>query len=94
MTHSAGRHRFDDLQLPEDALILLPVRDVVPFPGMVFPLSVRRASSVTAVEQAVRTDCPLGVVLQRDPSEDAPDASGLHEAGCVATVLRVNSAKI
>ena len=23
MTHSAGRHRFDDLQLPEDALILL-----------------------------------------------------------------------
>ncbi|MAB08397.1 MAG: endopeptidase La [Rhodobacteraceae bacterium] len=88
MTHSAGRHRFDDLQLPEDALILLPVRDVVPFPGMVFPLSVRRASSVTAVEQAVRTDCPLGVVLQRDPSEDAPDASGLHEAGCVATVLR------
>lgn len=88
MTHPVGHHRFDDLHLPHDALILLPVRDVVAFPGMIFPLSVHRASSVAAVEQAVRAERPLGVVLQRDPAEDAPEASGLHAAGCVATVLR------
>ncbi|MCT4371089.1 endopeptidase La [Yangia mangrovi] len=75
-------------EIPEDALILLPVRDFVGFPGTVFPLSIGRPSSVAAVERALRDDLPIGILLQRAPQEDAPDAAGLHDMGCLAEILR------
>ncbi|WP_353476434.1 endopeptidase La (plasmid) [Salipiger sp. H15] len=74
--------------IPEDALILLPVRNFVGFPGTVFPLSIGRLTSVAGVERAVRDDLPIGVILQRTPEEDTPDAAGLHAMGCAAEILR------
>ena len=38
--------------LPDDALIILPVRNVVMFPGAVFPITVGRERSRTAVQEA------------------------------------------
>ena len=40
--------------LPDDALILLPVRETVLFPGVIFPITVGRPASVAAIQQAVR----------------------------------------
>ncbi|MDU8945786.1 LON peptidase substrate-binding domain-containing protein [Ovoidimarina sediminis] len=78
----------DLVPIPDDGLILLPVRNFVAFPGTVFPLAVGRETSVAAVEQGVRGERPIGVILQRDPEEEAPDGAGLHKIGCVADVLR------
>ena len=78
--------------LPEDALILLPVRDTVLFPGMIIPVAVGRPGSVAAIQQAVRGERPVGIVLQRDPAEDEPGADGLHRIGCVANILRYMTA--
>lgn len=74
--------------VPEDGLIILPVRDFVAFPGTVFPLAVGRESSVAAVDQAVRGEQKIGILLQRDPAQDTPGLEGLHKIGCVAEILR------
>jgi len=74
--------------LPEDALILVPVRNVVLFPGMVFPLTVGRERSRAAVYEAARLQRPLGVLLQSKPDADQPGPDDLHRVGTTANVLR------
>src|SRR2546423_5899496 len=58
--------------LPDDALIILPVRNVVMFPGAVFPLTVGREASRAAAQEAVRLERPLGVLLQNKPDVETP----------------------
>ena len=74
--------------LPEDALILLPVRDMVLLPGIIFPITVGRPRSVAAIQQAVREERPIGVVMQRDPEKAEPGPDGLHRVGTVANIVR------
>jgi len=74
--------------LPEDALIILPVRNVVMFPGTVVPLTVGRERSRVAAQEAVRLERPLGVLLQSKPDVDEPDAADLHWVGSSAAVIR------
>ena len=74
--------------LPEDALIILPVRNVVMFPGTVFPLTVGRDRSRLAVQEAVRLERPIGVLLQSKPEAEEPSPDELHWVGTSAGVLR------
>ena len=74
--------------LPDDALIIVPVRNVVLFPGMVFPLTVGRERSRAAVHEAARLQRPLGVLLQSKPEVEQPGAADLHSVGTMASVLR------
>src|SRR5262249_22718299 len=76
------------LRLPEGTIPLLPLRDSVLFPSTVLPLEVGRQSSVAAVQFAVKTQGPIGMILQRDPTVDEPGQDGLYEIGTVAQVLR------
>jgi ATP-dependent Lon protease len=75
-------------QLPEDVLIILPVRNTMLFPGMVFPLTIGRGPSIAAAQEATRSERPIGIIQQRDPSIDTPGPDDLHKIGTVATVLR------
>ena len=74
--------------LPDDALIILPVRNVVMFPGAVFPITVGRERSRTAAQEAVRLERPLGVLLQSKPDVDEPGPDDLHWVGTSASVIR------
>jgi len=74
--------------LPKDALIIIPVRNLVLFPGMVVPVTIGRESSVAAAQEAVRSDSQLGILLQRDPDTSAPTRDELYQVGTVASVLR------
>jgi len=74
--------------LPEDALIVLPVRNVVLFPGMVAPLMVGRERSRAAAQEAARLQRPLGVLLQDKPEIEEPGPDDLHWVGTTANVLR------
>jgi ATP-dependent Lon protease len=75
-------------QLPEDGLILVPVRNVVLFPGMVFPLTVGRERSRAAAQEAARLQRPLGILLQSKPDVEEPGPDDLHWVGTSANVLR------
>jgi ATP-dependent Lon protease len=74
--------------LPPDAMIILPVRQTVLFPGIVLPLAIGRPSSIAAAQEAVRGERPLGVVLQIDPAAEEPTPEQLHQVGTAAQVLR------
>jgi len=74
--------------LPEDAVIILPVRNVVLFPGLIVPLGVGRERSRTAAQEAVRLQKPIGILLQTKPEVDEPKPEDLHWVGTTATVLR------
>ncbi len=74
--------------LPEDALIILPVRNMVLFPGLVVPLQVGRERSRAAAQEAVRLQRPLGILLQSKPEVEEPAPSDLHWVGTSANVLR------
>ena len=74
--------------IPADAMIVLPVRQTVLFPGIVLPLAIGRKSSIAAAQEAVRTERTLGVVLQKDPAVEEPTADQLHSVGTAAQVLR------
>jgi len=74
--------------LPDDALIVLPVRNVVVFPATVLPIAIGREHSQQAVQEAVRLEKPVGVLLQTKPEVDAPGPDDLHWVGTSAAVLR------
>lgn len=76
------------LSLPADALILLPVRSMVLFPGLTAPIGICRPSSIAAVQQAVREERPIGVVLQRNAEVDDPGTDDLHRVGTIANIVR------
>jgi ATP-dependent Lon protease len=74
--------------LPQDALIIMAVRNTVLFPGMVLPIGARRERSVAAAQAAVRDQRPLGLLLQRDAEAAEPGAGDLYTVGTAARVLR------
>jgi ATP-dependent Lon protease len=74
--------------LPADALIILPVRNVVLFPGLVAPLTIGRERSRAAAQEAVRLERPLGILLQSKPEVDEPGPTDVHWVGTTSTVLR------
>src|SRR5215468_3282051 len=74
--------------VPSDALIIVPVRNTVLFPGMVLPVSVGRPGSVAAAQQAVREQRQIGLLLQRDQALDDPRPGDLYRVGTVANLVR------
>ncbi|MBV9687401.1 MAG: LON peptidase substrate-binding domain-containing protein, partial [Alphaproteobacteria bacterium] len=74
--------------LPEDALILIPTRNLVLFPGTVLPITLGRQRSVVAAQAAMRLNRTVGLVLQRDAGIDDPIPVDLHRTGTEASLLR------
>jgi ATP-dependent Lon protease len=73
---------------PSDALIIVPVRGMVLFPGLVLPVTVGRPGSVAAAQQAMREQRQLGILMQRDPEAADPGPPDMHRVGCVANLMR------
>jgi len=68
---------------------LLPLRDIVVFPGMVVPLFVGRDRSVAALEAAMAGDKDIMLTSQLDPGCDDPGSNDLYDIGVVASVLQL-----
>ena len=74
--------------VPDDALIIVPMRGTVLFPQNVSPLVIGRKPSVAAVQQAVRSEKPIGLLMQRRDLDEEPGSDDLHTVGTVAEILR------
>ncbi|MEE4287765.1 MAG: LON peptidase substrate-binding domain-containing protein, partial [Erythrobacter sp.] len=68
---------------------LLPLRDIVVFPGMVVPLFVGREKSVAALEAAMDASKDIFLLAQLDPATDDPEAEELYDVGVIAQVLQL-----
>jgi len=74
--------------IPEDGLILIPMRNTVLFPGVISPITVGRAISVAAAQEAVRTERRIGFLLQRDAQKDRVRPDDLYWIGTAGQVVR------
>ncbi|HWX58620.1 endopeptidase La [Bradyrhizobium sp.] len=74
--------------LPPDGIALIPVRNFVLFPGTVMPVTIGRARSIAAAQQAVREQRQVGILMQRDASVEEPGPADMHGIGTIANVVR------
>lgn len=77
-----------DVKIPEDALIIIPVREMVLFPGAIAPIAIARPKSVAAAQQALREQRPIGIVLQRSPETEEPGPDDLYRVATIANIVR------
>ena len=77
-----------ELKVP-DVIGILPLRGTVLFPHAIVPLAAGRASSIRAIEDAVRGSRLVGAVMQKNAAEDAPGRDGLHDVGTLALIHKV-----
>ncbi|MEE8577101.1 MAG: LON peptidase substrate-binding domain-containing protein, partial [candidate division Zixibacteria bacterium] len=70
-------------------LPVVPLRDVVVFPHMIYPLLVGRKMTVNALQEAMVRDKQLLLVAQRSSTTETPSTEDLYDVGVVARVLQV-----
>ena len=70
-------------------LPLIPLRDVVVFPGVVTTLFVGRSKSVEALNLAMSSNKKLVLVSQKDASNEDPDAQDIFNFGSISNLLQL-----
>lgn len=79
----------DNIRYIPEFLPLLPIRDRVYFPHMIFPLNVAREKSLRALEEARSQTRIVLLVSQKDPLIDDPEPDDLYTVGVAAEVMHV-----
>ncbi|MEM8520905.1 endopeptidase La [Flavobacterium sp. PL12] len=74
--------------LPE-LLAILPLRNMVLFPGVVIPITAGRDKSIKLINDANAAGKTIGVVAQINEEEEDPTKKDIHKIGTVARILRV-----
>jgi ATP-dependent Lon protease len=74
--------------LPPDVLLVVPVRNLVMFPGAVTQVALGRELSMRAAQEAVQHGYKLGIVLQKEPGVDNPGPDDLYKIGTTVSVVR------
>jgi ATP-dependent Lon protease len=85
---SSAAPQADAVPIPNDALIIVPVRNTVLFPGVVAPITIARPKSIAAAQQALREQRPIAILLQRNPEAEDPTPDDLYRIGTVANIVR------
>ena len=80
--------RFWMLELEKD-LPFLPLRDLIAFPYMVYPVFVGRPKSIKAIRSAVNRQLPIVMAAQKDPALESPNDADIYRIGVVGHVIKV-----
>jgi ATP-dependent Lon protease len=75
-------------ELPE-SLPILPLRNMVLFPGVVIPITAGRDKSIKLINDANASGKNIGVVAQKNEEDEDPTKDDIHTVGTVARILRV-----
>lgn len=70
-------------------LPVLPLRDVVIFPYMIFPVLVGRESSLRAANHALENNKFIFLVAQKDPTVEEPGKDDIYMEGTVAKIVQI-----
>jgi ATP-dependent Lon protease len=68
---------------------ILPIRNIVVFPGTVMPLNVGRAKSKALLDEVMPGEKIVGVVTQKNPDVEDPDYPDLYTVGVAAVILKL-----
>jgi len=72
-----------------DTLPILPIRNLVLFPGTVFPLTIGREGSRKLLEESLPQSKIIGIFTQKNPEHDNPSPEELQRVGVAASVLKL-----
>src|SRR5207248_3540666 len=70
-------------------LPILPIRNIVVFPGTVMPLNIGRAKSKALLEEVMPGDKLIAVITQKNSDSEDPDVTDLNQVGVVANILKL-----
>lgn len=79
---------MNEEEIPEE-LPILPVRNTVLFPGVVFPITAGRDKSIRLIREAYQGSKIIGVVAQKDAETEDPKEEDLHKVGTVARIIKI-----
>ncbi len=74
---------------PDAEVPLLPLRNMVLFPGVVLPINIGRKKSLTQVRDVFSSGGVIGVVAQKDGLVEEPTVDDLYSVGTIAQILRI-----
>ena len=72
-----------------DEIPILPLRNMVLFPGVAMPVVIGRSKSMDLIKFAQKKKSLIGVVCQREATVEEPGLSDLYEVGVIADIIRV-----
>ncbi len=75
-------------EVPE-TMPILPLRNMVVFPGVMIPISVGREKSLKLIRQVYQGNKIVGAIAQRDAGIDEPKTSDLYEYGTIIQIVRI-----
>lgn len=75
-------------EIPE-VLPILPLRDLVIFPYMIFPVLVGREQSINAANYAVEKDKYIFLAAQKKSNIDDPKKSDIYKEGTIAKIVQI-----
>jgi ATP-dependent Lon protease len=73
----------------ETDVAILPLRNVVIFPGMVVPLTIGRPAALKLIDSELPENKQLGLVAQRSEGQEKPGTDDLYSVGILAQVLKL-----
>ena len=78
-----------ELQVTDNLIPVLPLRDVVVYPHMVIPLFVGRERSIDALDAAMKDSKQILLIAQKDAEIDEPNFTDLYQVGTLANILQL-----
>lgn len=72
-----------------EALAILPLRNMVLFPGVAMPVMIGRPKSMQLIKESYKNKRLIGVVCQKDMSVNDPAAADLYPIGVVGEIIRI-----
>ncbi len=90
-TNLDSQHVQDsDVKLPEEAMMpLLPLRNMVLFPGIITPINLSRQKSIKLVKDAYKGEKMVAVLTQANPAEDDPTPDDVYKVGTIARIIKL-----
>jgi len=79
---------MNKVEVPEE-LCILPLRNMVLFPGVVIPITAGRNKSIRLIEHAKNNQLMIGVVSQIDERIEDPNPNDIYPLGTIAKILKV-----
>lgn len=87
---TTDKDKAEDRKLIDpDNLPILALRNMVLFPDVAIPVAVGRKKSLSLIKNAQKKHLPIGVICQKDASEEDPGFDGLYPVGVVADIIKV-----
>ena len=74
--------------IPDNAIVIVPVRNMVLFPGLVVPIAIGRKGSIAATQYAIQSKRSIGILMQQNPKTETPGPDELASMGTLASILR------